>query len=89
MVGTFDKVSVPQRLKNQSLYHWIVHGLLPIDLEEKVKMDTTTIEELVFRPIDASPHSISKEKAFNNPHFYVDPTCNRKFTKDFPNFKYL
>ena len=51
------------------------------DLEEKGKMDTATIEEMVFCPISASPHGISKEKAFNNPHFYVDPTRNRKFTK--------
>jgi len=51
------------------------------DFEEKGKMDTATIEEMVFRPIDRSPHGISKEKAFNNPHFYVDPTRNRKFTK--------
>ena len=63
---------------------------LPNDLEEKGKTDTATIEELVFRPIDRSPHSISSDKAFNNPNFYVDPTFDRKLkSEDFPNFKYL
>ena len=62
---------------------------LPNDLEEKGKMDIATIEELLFHPIDASPYSISKEKAFNNPHFYVDRKFTKSKSKDFPHFKYL
>ena len=48
---------------------------LPNDLEEKGKMDNATIEELVFRPISASPHSISSDKNWG----YADrPTRVRK-----------
>jgi hypothetical protein len=49
---------------------------LPNDLEEKGKMDSATVEELVFRPISASPHSISSDKSFYD--FNVDPTCVKK-----------
>ena len=63
---------------------------LPNDLEEKGKTDTATVEELVFTPIGASPHSICSDKAFDNPNFYKDPKFDRKLkSKDFPNFKYL
>ena len=65
---------------------------LPNDLEEKGKTDTATVEELVFTPIGASPHSVISDKVFNNTNFYpdVEPTFNRKLkSKDFPNFKYL
>jgi len=51
---------------------------LPNDLEEKGKMDNATVEELVFRPISVSPHSISSDKSFYNPNSYVDPTRVRK-----------
>jgi hypothetical protein len=63
---------------------------LPNELEEKGKTDTATVEELVFRPIGASPHSISKDTAFNNPNFYKEPKFDRQLkSEDFPNFKYL
>ena len=51
---------------------------LPNDLEEKGKMDNATVEELVFRPISVSPHSISSDKSFYNPNSYVDPNRVRK-----------
>ena len=63
---------------------------LPNDLEEKGKKDTATVEELVFTPISASPHSKMGDQEFTNPYF------NKKLkyrgnlqTKDVPNFKYL
>ena len=39
---------------------------LPNDLEEKGKIDNATVEELVFRPIDQSPNSVTSDKDFVN-----------------------
>merc|ERR1719273_1432187 len=40
------------------------------DLEEKGTVEKATVEELVFRPIDRSPHSKIGEKDFNNKYYY-------------------
>ena len=63
---------------------------LPKDLEEKGKIVNTTVEEMVFTPIGASPHSVISDQAFSNPYY------NKKLkyrgnlkTKDVPNFKHL
>jgi len=63
---------------------------LPNDLEEKGKVENTTIEDLVFRPIDRSPHGVASDQAFTNPYYYQKKfhALGRK-SKDYPNFKYL
>ena len=60
------------------------------DLEEKGIMEKATIEELVFRPIDRSPHSKMGDQEFTNPYYYRKKwgTDGIK-SKDYPNFKYL
>ena len=60
------------------------------DLEEKGTVEKVTVEELVFRPIDRSPHSKIGEKDFNNKYYYKKKwgTDGIK-SKDYPNFKYL
>ena len=60
------------------------------DLEKGKVLWTATVEELVFTPIDGSPHSFGKENNFNNKYYYNKNlgAGNRK-SKDFPNFKYL
>merc|ERR1712129_77166 len=59
------------------------------DLEEKGTVEKATVEELVFRPIDRSPHSVSKDLEFTNPYFYKEKFTSKFNPKDFPNFKYL
>ena len=59
------------------------------DLEEKGTVEKATVEELVFRPIDRSPHSVSKDQDFTNPYYYQKKFGSRFNPKDFPNFKYL
>ena len=63
---------------------------LQMDLEEKGIMEKATIEELVFRPIDRSPHSKIGDQDFTNKYYYNKNlgTGNKK-SKDYPNFKYL
>jgi hypothetical protein len=39
------------------------------DLKEKGTVEKATVEELVFRPIDQSPHTFSKDKKFTNPYY--------------------
>ena len=53
-------------------------------------MEKATIEELVFRPIDRSPHSKMGDQEFTNPYYYRKKwgTDGIK-SKDYPNFKYL
>jgi len=54
---------------------------LPNDLEEKGKKDTATVEELVFTPISASPHTKIGDKDFDNKNDYkkkFTPTFNSK-----------
>ena len=60
------------------------------DLEEKGTVEKATVEELVFRPIDRSPHSKIGDQEFTNPYYYNKNlgAGNRK-SKDYPNFKYL
>ena len=62
---------------------------LPKDLEEKGTVENATVEELVFRPIDRSPHSVSKDQDFTNPYYYKEKFTSPFNPKDFPNFKYL
>ena len=59
------------------------------DLEEKGIMEKATIEELVFRPIDRSPHSKMGDQEFTNPYYYKKKFTSPFNPKDFPNFKYL
>jgi len=60
------------------------------DLKEKGTVEKATVEELVFTPIGASPHTFSKDKNFGNKYYYNKNlgAGNRK-SKDYPNFKYL
>jgi len=60
------------------------------DLEEKGTVEKATVEELVFRPIDRSPHSKIGDQEFTNPYYYNKNlgAGNRK-SKDYPNFEYL
>ena len=62
---------------------------LPNDLEEKGKTDTATVEELVFTPISASPHTKLGDKDFDNKNYYKEKFTSPFNSKDFPNFKYL
>ena len=63
---------------------------LPNELEEKGKTDTATVEELVFTPIGASPHTFSKDKSFDNKYYYKENWGTKGIkSKDYPNFKYL
>ena len=63
---------------------------LPNDLEEKGKVENATVEDLVFRPIDRSPHSVASDQAFTNPYYYQkDFRALGRKSKDYPNFKYL
>ena len=57
---------------------------------EKGKVENATVEDLVFRPIDRSPHSKSSNQKFTNPYYYQKKwdALGRK-SKDYPNFKYL
>ena len=66
------------------------HKELQKDLEEKGTVEKATVEELVFTPIGASPHSFGKENIFDNKYYYNKNlgAGNRK-SKDYPNFKYL
>ena len=61
------------------------------DLKENGTVEKATVEELVFRPIDQSPNSVSKDKKFTNPYYYhVEPTYDKRLkSKKFPNFKHL
>ena len=63
---------------------------LPKDLVEKGKVENATVEDLVFRPIDRSPHSKVSNQKFTNPYYYRKKwdALGRK-SKDYPNFKYL
>ena len=51
---------------------------LPNDLEEKGKKDTATVEELVFTPISASPHTKIGDKDFDGKNYY-----KKKFNSPF------
>ena len=63
---------------------------LPNDLEEKGKVENATVEDMVFRPIDRSPHSVASDQAFTNPYYYQkDFRALGRKSKDYPNFKYL
>merc|ERR1711971_1319938 len=59
------------------------------DLKEKGTVENATIEELVFRPIDRSPHSVTSDQEFTNPYYYKKKFTSPFNPKDFPNFKYL
>ena len=59
-------------------------------VEEKGKVENATVEELVFTPIDGSPHGVSKDKNFDNKYYYKKKWDTDGINpKDFPNFKYL
>merc|ERR1719278_1283784 len=47
-----------------------IYKELQKDLEEKGTVEKATVEELVFRPIDRSPHSVSSDQDFTNPYHY-------------------
>merc|ERR1719273_223114 len=60
------------------------------DLKEKGAVEKATVEELVFTPIGASPHTFSKDKSFDNKYYYKKKWDTDGINpKDFPNFKYL
>jgi hypothetical protein len=66
-----------------------IYKELQKDLEEKGTVEKATVEELVFRPIDGSPHSVSSDQDFTNPYYYQKKFGSPFNPKDFPNFKYL
>ena len=59
------------------------------DLKEKGTVEKATVEELVFRPIDRSPHSVTSDQEFTNPYYYKKKFGSPFNPKDFPDFKYL
>ena len=60
------------------------------DLKEKGTVENATVEELVFTPIDGSPHGVSKENNFNNKYYYKEKWGTKGIkSKDYPNFKHL
>jgi hypothetical protein len=67
-----------------------IYKELQKDLKKKGTVEKATVEELVFTPIDGSPHGFSKENNFNNKYYYKKKwgTDGIK-SKDYPNFKHL
>jgi hypothetical protein len=66
-----------------------IYKELQKDLKEKGTVEKATVEELVFRPIDRSPHSKVSDQDFTNPYYYKKKFTSPFNSKDFPNFKYL
>ena len=52
------------------------------DLEEKGTVEKATVEELVFRPIDRSPHSVASDQDFTNPYYYQKKFGSKFYPKE-------